>query len=450
MNKDRIVKLSSGATLIYGKTRLCDATAVEVGFCAGAYYEKVKGTAHLLEHTLFKKTKNRSNAEVEKDRGKIAKLNASTGMDFLSVNFYRTNKLIKEAFEFASDVLLNSAVDDEYLKSEKEVVKEEFLMCADGESRDVYVQNFRQALPNVRFASDIVGGSLQNIDKIKFKDLTDFKNKYFVSSNFVCSVVSPLSIRKIKRLVEETFVKKLPISSTSIKPEETHYFNCNVGKNSSINLIKNSQDKISVLISFKMNVGEKQIYTENYNYLFLTKYVSGAQGDLFLKLRNSGLIYKLDCDISSFEKTSLFNIIFETSKEKVGSIVEIISDEVRQILNGKISEGDAEIYKKNLDFLDDEKLPLKTKARCHSNFTDYLSFKEVLFLSKKQRRVLKDNVSAHSVTEIAREIFNAGNEIYVTVLGDIDKKDVPSLKEFKEKFLIWESNDGEKRNGTRQ
>lgn len=439
--KEKIIPLSNGGVLIYGKTSLCNATAVEAGFHVGTFVEKKKGSAHLLEHTLFKKTKNRSNADVESDRSRLAHLNASTGMDFLAVKFYRTNKLLKKSLEFAYDILMNSAIDDEFFETEKGVVKQELVMCKDGEVRDVYVKNFKQALSKIKFASDIVGETSSNIDKIKFSDLLEFKDKYFVGNNFVCSVVSSLSARKIKKLVEETFASGIPQRSQDNKMSEvkaeTHYKLNNVDKKSSLKIYDLEQEKVNVLVSFKVNAGEKEIFAENYNYSFLARYLSGSQGGLFLKLRNRGLIYKLDVDLASFSKNSLFDISFETSKDKITEIVDIISDDIKKIVNGSISDEHIEDYKNNLAYRDDERMPMGNQSRCHTNFTDYLSFGEIVSLDKKKRKQLREGVSKDKVTECAREIFNKDNDMFVSVLGKVEKADVPTLSKFKEKFLVW-------------
>ena len=146
------------------------------------------GTAHFLEHTLFKKTASRNNTEVERDRNKIAFLNASTGMDYLIVKFFRTNKLIEKTMAFASDILTNSVLDDEYMDSEKGVIKEELKMCIDDESRDVYLKNYKQAISNPKFSLDIVGGyvnleyRLPNGKIVKFLD----DNATYLGNQFEC------------------------------------------------------------------------------------------------------------------------------------------------------------------------------------------------------------------------------------------------------------------------
>ena len=392
--KEKIVKFKGGGTLIYSRSKLNNCSAVEVGFSVGAFQEKKPGTAHFLEHTLFKKTTNRTNAELENDRTKIVFLNASTSMDYLLIKFFRSNKLINESMEFASDVLLNSVVDDEYVESEKGVVTEELVMCLDNESRDIYVKNYRQAQSKARFASDIVGRSEENIKKLKFSDIKKFKDKHFIANNFVASMVSSLSLHKCKKLIKQYFINKLKFDENYSKGK-SYFETARIDKPSSLKIYKNSQDKVTMLLSFKINKNEIEIFGKNFNYLFLSKYFSGAQGELFSKLRNQGLIYRLDSDYSCFNKN-------------------------------------------NFDYLSDEKMPVKMTTTCHINLMDYFSFGEIFNLTNRQKNKLKNEVCSNEVANVAREIFNKQTSIFVTVLGNVTKKYVPTLDYFKKNFLIWE------------
>lgn len=435
--KEKIVKLKNGGVLIYEKNKLNDSTAVEVGFKVGSFNESRAGTAHFLEHTLFKKTKNRTNAKVDQDRNEIAFLNASTSMDYIVVKFFRTNKLLDSAMEFASDVLLNSVIDGEFLDSEKGVIKEELAMCKDNESRDIFLKNIRQAMSKSRFSMDIVGKTAENIDKITFKVLKNYKDKNFIGNNFVASVTSSLSLCKIKRLVNKYFASKLH-EVKNYKPAKSYYETNVIDKDTSLKIYKNEQEKVSVMLSFRLEADELDIYLKNYNYGFLTKYLSGSQGELFLNLRNKGLIYRLDSDITSFKGESLFFITFESSREKIKEIVDIISSEIKKLATTMVDEKPIEAFKKNLEYYEDEKMPVKMTSRSHLNLMDYLCYGKLFDLKKRQRKKLIAGVNAAEVNRIVREIFKKDNKMYVTVLGNAKKSHVPSLKEFKEKFLIVE------------
>jgi len=72
----------------------------------------------------------------------------------------------------------------------------------------------------------------------------------------------------------------------------------NVDNDSSINIVEKKLEKTIVLMTFKLKANEYDIFAGNYNYPFLARYLSGSQGDLFLKLRNLGFIYRMASDIS--------------------------------------------------------------------------------------------------------------------------------------------------------
>ncbi len=437
MRGEKIVKLKNGGTLIYNHSRLNNCSAFELGFSVGTFNEKKTGTAHFLEHMLFKKTKNRTGAELDADRTKIAFLNASTSMDYLVIRLFRSNKLIDKSLEFASDVLLNSVVDDDFFNSEKGVISEELIMCLDEESRDIYVKNFRQAQSKARFASDIIGKNLENIGRIKFKDLINFKDKFFIGNNFICSAVSSLPIRRVKKLINEHFSEKL-VYQVDYKKNKSYFEAVKIDKPTSLRIIKNNQDKITMLISFKIGKDELEIFQKNFNFAFLSKYFTGVSGELFTKLRNRGLIYRLDSDYSCYKTDSMFHIVFETTKEKIKEICEVIAEQIKKLVETGVEEEYIEAYKKNFDYISDEKMPVKMSILCHSNLMDYLSFGKLFRLTDKQKRKLKEEVSSEGVKKVANEIFKKNNDIYITVLGNATKKYIPNIEWFEKKFLVGE------------
>ena len=436
--KEKIIKLKNGGILVYSKSKLNNCSAVEAGFFAGAYNENKIGTAHLCEHTLFKKTKNRDNLQIENDRNEIVFINASTSLDYLTVNFFRSNKLIKESMELAEDVLMNSIIDDEYLETEKGVVVEELNMCLDSESRDVYVHNLRQSQTKAKFASDIVGRTSEEISKIEFKDLLQFKNDYFVGNNFVVSVTTPLSLFKVRRLVNKYFVEKIPYKKESKQPKN-YFKDLVIDKESSLSIVNNNQDKITVLLSFKLDLNELDLI-KDLNYSFLAKYFSGAQGDLFLKLRNKGLIYRFFSDYSCFSKDSLFNIVFETSKEKIKDILEIVKEDIYNIVNNSVPQKYIDSYKKNFDYFNDERMPVRMSYTCHKNLVEYLYFGKLIKVNNRQRKKYKNNVTIDNIKTAANKFFNKNTKMFVTVLGNITEEYVPKFDYFKENFLISEEN----------
>lgn len=431
--KQKIIKLKNGGILIYEKSSLNNATAVEVGFKIGSFNEKVKGSAHFLEHMLFKKTKNRDNEKLENDRSEIAFLNATTGADYVLITFYRSNRLILQAVNFAEDVLVNSLLDDEFMQSERKVIINELEICKDAEKRDIYVKNLRQAQSNTIFSSDIVGETEKNINKITFQDLANFKNEYFNGNNFVISVVSKLKFSKIRQMVK-IFEKNIKFDPNFVA-KSSHYDNSLIDKPSSLKIINNDQEKVTTLISLKINYGELDLIN-NLNYSFLSKFFSGLQGDLFLKLRNRGLIYNLHSEYVCLKNNSLLNISFDSFGEKIQEIVDIFSKTIQNIIDNGIEQNYIDSFKRNLDLFNDEKMPKRITTIVHDNLMDIIYYGKIINQTKTQKKKMLNNVNNGEIVKILKEIFNRNNKIFVSIMGNIEKCDLLGLNYFKDKFLI--------------
>ena len=83
-------------------------------------------------------------------------------------------------------------------------------------------------------------------------------------------------------------------------------------------------------------------------------------------------------------------------------------------------------------------MPTRTSVICHTHLMDYMCYGKMFKLTKKQKKNLRLGVNPEGVKKVAKFIFNKGNEIFVTVLGNATKKDVPNIEYFKKNFLISE------------
>ena len=69
---------------------------------------------------------------------------------------------------------------------------------------------------------------------------------------------------------------------------------------------------------------------------------------------------------------------------------------------------------------------------------DFMCYGKLFKLTSKQRKTLRNGVTPDGVKKVSKFIFNKNNEIFVTVLGNAEEKDVPNLDYFRKKFLIAE------------
>ena len=142
-----------------------------------------KGMAHLLEHMLFKGSKNHKNIPGEMAAHGCIN-NASTSYDFTNYfeTFNPTTENIKWALELESDRMIHSFINEQDLKKEFSVVRNEFERS----------ENFPYSVLSERVMStaflwhnygDAVIGSKSDIEGVKAISLKAFYKKYYQPDN---------------------------------------------------------------------------------------------------------------------------------------------------------------------------------------------------------------------------------------------------------------------------
>ena len=118
--------LKNNLKLIY-KHSESELTSICISINAGAGMEdNKKGIAHAVEHMVYKKTKNRSEAQINEELSSIFGFqNAMTNYPYVIYYGSLLNEDLEKGIELFSDILLNSVFDDQGFKDEMEVIKEE-------------------------------------------------------------------------------------------------------------------------------------------------------------------------------------------------------------------------------------------------------------------------------------------------------------------------------------
>ena len=134
-----------------------------------------EGTAHFLEHTLFKGTSGKSARRIN------SRLDALGG----ELNAYTTKEeivlhatVLKEDLEKAVDLLMEIAADaifpEKELELEKGVVLDEISACRDTPSDDIF-DRFEQAFFGSHPLSGLILGTSASLRRITRKDLLAFR-----------------------------------------------------------------------------------------------------------------------------------------------------------------------------------------------------------------------------------------------------------------------------------
>jgi len=432
-NKPIIFKFQNGATLIYQKRKLCEATAINAGFWAGHYYiDKIQGMPHFVEHLLFKGTNNRTENQIIEDEVNITNISASTGPYSINVGFFESNKKIEECFEFSSDILLNTKIDESVLEKEKQVVFEERERAKDKVLKNIFEQQFRFMEKNFKLFEDYRLGTNETLGKATKKDVREFINKHFVCDKFFIVVASSLSFRKIKKLAKKYFINKLvvPTNSSQLIPYQKFYLENNEG----VNFIKNVDNTITGIISIKFEVDDGEKLKDDYNISCLIADINTQADSFYNQARKEGLVYTAGASVNYNNLSTSMTIDFDftTSKiENVDKLISFIGDTIKLYKTKAISTDAIEKHKEKAIISLDKSFPSKYRETVSSLQYEYYKYKKFDIVTKKERIKSFKKVNIDSIKEYINLIFNDKNKVFITFMGNINESDFKTIDEYK-------------------
>lgn len=433
MSKPKIYKFPNGAILIYKKRKICNATSIYSGFLAGHLYnDGFWGLPHLAEHMLFKGTNKRSYEDIMRDRTKITFLNARTNSYCLCTNFFESNRRIEECFEFASDVLLNTKLDEERLQTEIKVVLEE-------RNKDINIDNKNIDYRHKKFfnsddpvTNDFIFGTEEILKNITTQTISDFYKKHFVADKFIMVATTSLSFNKIKKLAQKYFISKLNESDFPSEIKQVIHYDYKDKEN--VNIIKNDETGVKFKISFSFNVDDYLNIEDDYNPLCLAHNLFYNENSFHNLTRKEGLSYNASSQFSTngLNKVMLYNYYIQTSSiENVDRIFELINLSIKHIKKVGVSQEYIDDFIQNELIIEDKVLPIKYNSTTDYLLHDFIHHGKFFTKTRKEKIKKIKQVNQNDIKKYIDLLFNKKNKVFITFMGNFDETKIKSIKEYK-------------------
>ncbi|MDO5615725.1 MAG: insulinase family protein, partial [Cruoricaptor ignavus] len=164
-----------------------------------------KGMAHLLEHMLFKSTKNLGDIKKQlSDKGGQA--NGTTWYD--RTNYYEifpsSDENLKWALMMEADRMLNATILQEDLDKEFSVVRNEFEIGENNPTRVMMQNVFSNAYTWHNYGNSTIG-SREDIERVKAPTLRKFYEKYYQPDNATLIIAGKFDEKNALKYVSEYF-----------------------------------------------------------------------------------------------------------------------------------------------------------------------------------------------------------------------------------------------------
>ena len=279
---DRIeeYKLSNNLKVILIKDSRSPSVVSSIWYKVGSSYEYegITGISHVLEHMMFKGTSNTQPGEFSKKIKEVGgSENAFTGRDFTGYYQKIHKDFLELSLKLESDRMSNLVFNENELKSEKEVVKEERRLRTDDQPiSKVFEKIGIQALGMSGYGIPIIG-TMKDIENINTDELKKWYFNFYVPNNATLIIAGDFDIDNTKELIQK-YYGKIPSRNVKELATKKDYV-------LSYNDIKVS-DKVSeplIFLSFKNKAFDLKNKKEVYAMELLLELMDGSSASRFTK-----------------------------------------------------------------------------------------------------------------------------------------------------------------------
>ena len=372
------------------------------------------GVTHLIEHMLFKGTKNRTAKEIAGSLESIGgALNAFTSKE----NTCYTARILDENLETAVDVLAdltcNATLTPTNLAREKKVICEEI-----SESLETPADHIHDIFAAAYWGDNPLGqpimGNTDTILNMPRNRIMNFIRRHYKSESIVVAASGSISHNKLVKLVREKFTFPEGPAAAGERAMRT------IPRN--IVLEGNGNNQVHLCLGFP---GVEYAAREKMALLVMNSYLGGGMSSvLFQKIREEkGMAYTVYTYLDFYRDAGLMGTYFATDKNNVGQCLEITLKELRRMKKKRLS----------IDALDQVKAQLKGHLTLgmeatSSRMTRLARLELMLGRYVNLRRTLKeiDRVTPDDVLELANQVFDE-SRLALAVLGPVKKDQLDGI-----------------------
>ena len=202
-------RLANGLRFILFPDPSKPTVTVNITYLVGSRHENYgeTGMAHLLEHLIFKGSKNHPDPDVEFNRRGFQN-NGSTWLDRTNYfsTFQASDDNLKWAIDWSADAMVNSFIAKKDLDSEMTVVRNEFEMGKTNPSRLMFERNQALLYDWHNYGKSSIGAR-SDIENVRIENLQAFYRTYYQPDNAVLIVAGKFDEAQAMRWIVDAFGK---------------------------------------------------------------------------------------------------------------------------------------------------------------------------------------------------------------------------------------------------
>lgn len=385
----------------YGKVAHC-SLSVDGG--TRAELDLPEGTAHFVEHSIFRGTAHKSASRINSYLDRLGgELNAYTTKEEIVLHA----TVLKEDLRKAASLLIELACDATFpeneIETERGVVLDEIISYKDSPSDDIY-DNFEHRFFEGCSLERFILGTSESVRSISRSDMERFYLRCFRPERMALSIVAPMSEDKMEELVlklEELYFSGHESGTESPFAEETrptaHAFDLREDKD--------LHEANAVIGAPAASIYDTQ---ERLRTVLLANILGGPASDSLLGryLRERrGWVYGIECAYNQYRDCGLVSISLGCDRDNLERCLKAVHRIIGRVCESAMNERSLNACKKQLF----GQLAISSdsgEAQCLSMGKSMLSFGKIW--SDSLTREMIEAITPEQLRSCAESIFRSG------------------------------------------
>ena len=333
--------LPGGLRIITEQIPSVRSAAVSVWVNVGSRDEVASqtGSAHYLEHLLFKGTANRTALEISSAIDSVGgEMNAFTSKEATCFYTRVLDTHVPTAVDVLVDMITSATIGTADVDQERSVVLEEISMRDDDPS-DLVHEHFARAMFGESPLGRSILGTSQNIDSLTRRSIHSFYRRYYTPDRLVVAVAGNIDHAAIVKLVRKAFARGgvalegdvAPYSAPRTKVKVSH-----VGGYSKFDKV--TEQANIVIGAAGMNRNDERRYQMSVLNAALG---GGMSSRLFQEVREKrGLVYSVYSFGQQFADTGVIGVYAGCQPKRLPAVREVVSQVLADVAEHGITQGE--------------------------------------------------------------------------------------------------------------
>jgi|SaaInlStandDraft_4_1057021.scaffolds.fasta_scaffold00785_2 predicted Zn-dependent peptidase len=420
----------NGMKMSFVPMKHVDTVAVGIFVRVGSRYENEKnsGISHLIEHMMFKGTKEKKGDDISLMLDKEgASYNAGTSNEFTYYFICGHKKSVYVFIELIFDMIFNPAFRLSDLKTERNVVIEEIKLGKDSPNQ-VLMNYIQEKMFDGSSLARTITGPASVVGKITPEQLKQYTNEFYNPKRMVFMAVGNMNPKKIYRLLKSYVPKIIQKRNNTTTLYKVPSFKQQ--KNPMV-YIKKKEDIGQTYIALIFRSCHQFHKDEEVYDLIGDVLSTGSSSRLFMLLRNKlGIAYFVNSFNLAFCEEGIFCINAGVDNKRVGQAIEEIVKTIVDLKNNGITED---------EYTKITKLQVASFALSLQTPEDYMKFYGLRLLFKdidypKPTKIVKkisvedqikiyENIPRKKINSTINDLFSTDN-VNLFVYGTSPSKNI--------------------------